>query len=91
MSNNGELTVTANEPDDSASSRGRPEFAIELAGLRKKYGDHEVLKGVALRVREGSVCSIIGPSGAGKSTLLRCINLLEEPDDGNMVIAGQFR
>lgn len=90
MSDNSELTVTATEPDDSTSGRGRPEFAIELAGLRKRYGDHEVLKGVSLRVKEGSVCSVIGPSGAGKSTLLRCVNLLEAPDDGNMLVAGQF-
>lgn len=62
MSDNSELTVTATEPDDSRSGRGRPEFAIELAGLRKRYGDHEVLKGVSLRVKEGSVCSVIGPS-----------------------------
>lgn len=66
------------------------DYAIELGGLRKAYGEHEVLRGVSLRVRHGEVCSIIGPSGAGKSTLLRCVNLLEEPDHGNMIVAGQY-
>ncbi|MDN5985289.1 MAG: ATP-binding cassette domain-containing protein, partial [Propionibacterium sp.] len=66
------------------------DYAIELGGIRKSYGDHEVLKGVSLRVKQGEVCSIIGPSGAGKSTLLRCVNLLEEPDHGNMIVDGQY-
>ncbi len=66
------------------------EFAIELGAIRKSFGEHEVLKGVSLRVRQGEVCSIIGPSGAGKSTLLRCVNLLEEPEGGNMIVAGQY-
>jgi polar amino acid transport system ATP-binding protein len=65
-------------------------YAIELAAIEKTYAGHQVLKKVSLRVKEGEVCSIIGPSGAGKSTLLRCVNLLEEPDGGNMVVAGQY-
>jgi polar amino acid transport system ATP-binding protein len=66
------------------------EYAIELAAIEKAFAGHQVLKKVSLRVKQGEVCSIIGPSGAGKSTLLRCVNLLEQPDSGNMVIAGQY-
>ncbi len=68
----------------------KQDYAVELGGIRKSFGGHEVLVGVSLRVRPGEVCSIIGPSGAGKSTLLRCVNLLEEPDEGNMIVAGQY-
>ncbi|MDR1513419.1 MAG: amino acid ABC transporter ATP-binding protein [Propionibacteriaceae bacterium] len=63
---------------------------IELAAVSKHFGPHHVLKNVSLRVRPGEVCSIIGPSGAGKSTLLRCVNLLETPESGNMIVAGQY-
>ncbi|MBT1165947.1 amino acid ABC transporter ATP-binding protein [Bifidobacterium simiarum] len=63
---------------------------IELGAVAKSYNGNKILHEVSLRVERGEVCSIIGPSGAGKSTLLRCINLLEQPDDGNMVIDGQF-
>jgi polar amino acid transport system ATP-binding protein len=65
-------------------------YVIELAAIEKAFAGHQVLKKVSLRVKEGEVCSIIGPSGAGKSTLLRCVNLLEQPDGGNMIIAGQY-
>jgi polar amino acid transport system ATP-binding protein len=67
-----------------------PKYLVELAQVSKHFGSNHVLKGVSLRVKPGEVCSIIGPSGAGKSTLLRCINLLETPDSGNMVVAGQY-
>jgi polar amino acid transport system ATP-binding protein len=60
---------------------------IEIADLWKAFGALEVLKGVSLAVRRGSVAAIIGPSGSGKSTLLRCINLLEEPDRGRIRVA----
>jgi polar amino acid transport system ATP-binding protein len=66
------------------------EYAVELAAIRKAFAGHEVLRKVSLRVKKGEVCSIIGPSGAGKSTLLRCVNLLEVPDAGNMIVAGQY-
>src|ERR1700692_1761940 len=58
--------------------------------LHKKYGDHEVLKGVSLRAKAGDVVSIIGSSGSGKSTLLRCINFLERPDAGRYVLNGEL-
>ena len=58
---------------------------IKITGLRKSFGDLEVLKGIDLNVAEQEVVVIIGPSGSGKSTLLRCINYLEEPSGGEVV------
>jgi histidine transport system ATP-binding protein len=58
-------------------------------GLHKRYGNNEVLKGVSLRAKAGSVISIIGSSGSGKSTFLRCINLLEQPDAGRILLNGE--
>jgi polar amino acid transport system ATP-binding protein len=63
--------------------------AIEVRGLRKSFGDHEVLAGVDLVVEAGEVVCVIGPSGSGKSTLLRCVNRLEEADAGTIVIEGE--
>jgi polar amino acid transport system ATP-binding protein len=62
--------------------------AIELRGLRKAFGDNEVLKGVDLAVPPRAVVCIIGASGSGKSTLLRCVNRLEEPTGGQVFIDG---
>jgi polar amino acid transport system ATP-binding protein len=59
---------------------------VEIVGLRKSYGAHEVLKGIDLRVAPGEVVSIIGKSGSGKSTLLRCINGLEEFQHGTLTV-----
>ncbi len=61
-----------------------PRPMIEIDDLWKSFGAVAVLKGVSLRVERGAVIAIIGPSGAGKSTLLRCINLLEDPDRGQI-------
>nr|WP_217361451.1 amino acid ABC transporter ATP-binding protein [Aeromicrobium stalagmiti] len=52
--------------------------------VRKSFGDHEVLKGISLEVADGEVVCLIGASGSGKSTLLRCLNLLEQVDDGDV-------
>ncbi len=65
------------------------EVLIEISGLRKSFGDNEVLRGIDLEVRRGEVISIIGPSGCGKSTMLRSINLLEKPTGGSIVIEGK--
>ncbi len=59
---------------------------IKIKGLKKSFGDLEVLKGIDLEIKEREVVCIIGASGSGKSTLLRCINLLEEPTDGEVYI-----
>ena len=57
--------------------------------LHKRYGDHEVLKGVSLAADAGDVITLIGSSGSGKSTFLRCINFLEQPDAGRIQVAGE--
>ncbi|MEV0279682.1 amino acid ABC transporter ATP-binding protein [Streptomyces sp. NPDC050610] len=62
--------------------------AIEVRGLRKSFGELEVLRGIDFRVARGEVVCVIGPSGSGKSTLLRCVNLLEEPTSGSVTVAG---
>ena len=61
---------------------------IETKGLKKSFGDNHVLKGVDLQVHQGEALAIIGPSGGGKSTFLRCLNLLEEPDGGDVIFEG---
>ena len=63
---------------------------IEIKGLCKSFGDHEVLKGIDQNVEEGEVLCIVGPSGSGKSTMLRCINRLEEPTGGEIYIDGEL-
>ncbi|HEX4466745.1 MAG TPA: amino acid ABC transporter ATP-binding protein [Solirubrobacteraceae bacterium] len=62
---------------------------LELRGVTKAYGDHEVLRGVDLAVGEHEAVALIGGSGAGKSTLLRCVDLLEEIDDGDIYLDGE--
>jgi glutamine transport system ATP-binding protein len=61
---------------------------IKLTDVKKNFGELQVLKGVNLSVAEKEVVVIIGPSGSGKSTLLRCMNYLEEPSSGSIVIDG---
>ncbi|TCU18491.1 ABC transporter ATP-binding protein [Rhizobium sullae] len=63
--------------------------ALRVDDLHKSYGPHEVLKGISTTARKGDVISIIGSSGSGKSTFLRCINLLEMPDRGRIVVNGE--
>ena len=65
-----------------------PVASVELRGLRKSFGELEVLSGIDLRMERGEVLCVIGPSGSGKSTLLRCVNLLEEPTAGRVVVGG---
>jgi ABC-type polar amino acid transport system ATPase subunit len=63
---------------------------IEVKGLKKSFGDLEVLKGIDQNIDKGEVLCIVGPSGSGKSTMLRCINRLEEPTDGEIYIDGEL-
>ena len=62
---------------------------IDIRGLKKSFGDNEVLKDITLQVARGQVVAMIGPSGSGKSTLLRCINLLTVPDAGQVTVGEQ--
>jgi polar amino acid transport system ATP-binding protein len=66
------------------------EAMIEIRDLHKRFGNVEVLKGINLDVAPGKVVCVIGPSGSGKSTLLRCINHLERPDAGYILVGGHF-
>ena len=61
---------------------------IEIKGLTKSFGTHEVLKGIDLTIKDKEVVVIIGPSGSGKSTILRCINYLEQPTAGEIIVDG---
>jgi octopine/nopaline transport system ATP-binding protein len=63
--------------------------AVSARKLCKRFGSLEVLRGLSLDAHEGDVISILGASGSGKSTLLRCINMLEIPDEGEIVVAGE--
>ena len=59
---------------------------IKVEGLRKSFGENEILTGINLNIKNGEVVCLIGPSGSGKSTLLRCLNLLETPSGGHITI-----
>jgi len=65
------------------------QLAVEVCDLHKYFGDLEVLKGVDVEAQKGEVVSMIGSSGSGKSTFLRCINLLEQPHEGRILIEGE--
>ena len=73
---------------DTAKNPTRP-IALDLQDIHKSYGSLEVLKGVSLTAYDGDVISILGSSGSGKSTLLRCINLLENPNQGRILIGNE--
>jgi polar amino acid transport system ATP-binding protein len=62
---------------------------LEVSGLRKSFGDVQVLKGVDFSLEKGQVLAIIGSSGSGKTTLLRCLNFLETPDAGQITVDGE--
>jgi polar amino acid transport system ATP-binding protein len=65
------------------------DVVLRAAGVEKRYGDLEVLRGITFEVDRGQVKVIIGPSGSGKSTLLRCLNMLEHVEEGEIVVDGQ--
>lgn len=64
------------------------EILLSVKGLKKSFGDNEVLKGIDIDVRKGDVVAIIGPSGCGKSTFLRCLNCMEDPTEGEILFDG---
>ncbi len=78
--------ITASAP--AAGNAASGEAVIRVEGLRKSFGDLEVLRDIDLSVMPGQVVTIIGASGSGKSTLLRCLNLLETPDAGHVWFHG---
>jgi ABC-type glutathione transport system ATPase component len=72
-----------------ATAAGDRPAVLEVSGLSKNFGAHPVLRDVSLKVHKGATVCLLGPSGSGKSTLLRCMNWLEEPDGGSVVLNGQ--
>lgn len=66
------------------------EVVLSVRGIEKSYGKNHVLRGVDLDVHRGEVVCLIGASGSGKTSLLRCMNLLMEPDQGEIVIEGRL-
>ncbi|MGA4719513.1 amino acid ABC transporter ATP-binding protein [Fictibacillus nanhaiensis] len=62
---------------------------IDVQGLKKRFGNNEVLKGISTSIKRGEVIAVIGPSGSGKSTFLRCLNLLETHDEGSILVEGK--
>ncbi len=82
--------IPVSQPASGAASRGSAAAvpAIEVRALCKTFGSNEVLKGIDFHVDQGEVVCVIGPSGSGKSTLLRCVNRLEEPTSGTVMVEG---
>ncbi|HAX83511.1 MAG TPA: glutamine ABC transporter ATP-binding protein, partial [Ruminococcaceae bacterium] len=62
---------------------------IDVVKLNKSFGDHHVLKDISVTIEQGERVVIIGPSGSGKSTFLRCLNMLETPTEGEILIEGE--
>ena len=85
------MTTTETITEPPAAKGKRPvssEVAVDLAGVNKWYGDFHVLRDINLRVAKGERIVICGPSGSGKSTMIRCINRLEEHQEGRIVVDG---
>ncbi|MFI5626093.1 amino acid ABC transporter ATP-binding protein [Nocardioides sp. NPDC051685] len=74
--------------DQTVTASARSAAAIDVQNLHKYFGKNEVLRGIDFHVGRGEVVCVIGPSGSGKSTLLRCVNMLEEPTSGTILVEG---
>ncbi len=78
---------------EGGAARGTPvsagSYLLQAEDIHKRFGTNEVLKGITVHARRGDVISMIGSSGSGKSTFLRCLNLLEAPNSGRIVVAGE--
>lgn len=72
----------------AALSTGEPPTVLEVRGLSKSFGANNVLRDISLTIHKGETVCLLGPSGSGKSTLLRCMNWLEEPDGGMVLLNG---
>ncbi|MDX8439450.1 DUF2817 domain-containing protein [Mesorhizobium australafricanum] len=81
--------VTSIAQPHPAAAAVRPTPAVEVLDLHKSFGQIEVLSGVSLSASAGEVVSMIGSSGSGKSTFLRCINMLEQPNGGRIIVDGE--
>ena len=62
---------------------------LQATNIHKRFGEREVLKGISFSAKAGDVVTLIGSSGSGKSTFLRCLNLLEQPHEGEMSLGGE--
>lgn len=62
---------------------------ISIRNLTKSFGGNNVFRDISVDIADGEVVAVIGPSGCGKSTFIRCINLLEKPDSGQVLIGGE--
>lgn len=87
MSTETETTATT-APNKSKMQVSETEIAIDVVGMHKWYGDFHVLRDINLRVMRGERIVIAGPSGSGKSTLIRCVNRLEEHQQGQIIVDG---
>lgn len=65
------------------------DLQLQATNIHKRFGEREVLKGISLSARRGDVVTLIGSSGSGKSTFLRCLNLLEQPNEGELSLGGE--
>ncbi|GLK86874.1 amino acid ABC transporter ATP-binding protein [Ancylobacter defluvii] len=77
---------------ETRTGTAQPQHArplLSVQGLRKRYGEREILKGISFDVMPGQTMVLIGPSGSGKTTVLRCLNYLEAPDDGTIELMGE--
>lgn len=81
---------SVNAVNDKDSLKKENDALLSVKNLYKKFGTLEVLKGVNLDINQGDVVAVIGPSGCGKSTLLRCLNLLETPSAGEILLDGEY-
>ncbi len=77
-----------NEQTSTMENTGQPEYAIVIRAMHKWYGEFHVLKDINLNVTRGEKIVICGPSGSGKSTVIRCINRLEEHQQGDIIVDG---
>lgn len=84
------MTVEARPPREPITLATTPQTLLRLCGIHKSYGANHVLRGVDLEIAAGEVVCLIGPSGSGKTTLLRCVNHLETPAAGRVVLDGEL-